>query len=109
MSPPTFFSVGGFRLCACRAASLAWLAFVFPAANPARAADGEGFKFHHEAVLGTSLDLQVNTADAQQAALVETTILAEIERLRKILSSYDPASEISRVNGSTTPVVCSQE
>ena len=74
-----------------------------------RAAGPELFQFHHESVLGTSLDLQVRAADAAQAALVESTILAEIERLRKILSTYDPESEISRFNTSTGAVKCSPE
>ena len=50
-----------------------------------RGADPEVFQFHHEGVLGTSLDLQVNAVDAAQAAVVETAVLEEIERLRKIL------------------------
>jgi thiamine biosynthesis lipoprotein ApbE len=79
-----------------------------PLVDRARA-EGEGFKFHHDAVLGTSLDLQVNAADPQQAALVEGTILAEIERLRKILSIYDATSDVSRVNAAMAPVAVSQE
>ncbi len=67
------------------------------------------FHFHHDAILGTSLDLQVQAPNEQQAAAVETAVLEEIERLRKILSTYDPASEVSRVNASTGPVQCSAE
>ena len=81
--------------------------FVLPLAL--RAAEPGVFSFHHEGVLGTSLDLQVVAADAQQAAAVESAVLAEIERMRKILSTYDPASEISRVNAATGTVPCSQE
>ena len=73
------------------------------------AAGSELFRFHHEGVLGTSLDLQVRAADAAEAGLVETTALAEIERLRTILSGYDPASEVSRFNTSTGPVKVSPE
>ena len=69
----------------------------------------EPFRFHHENILGTSLDLQVSAADEKQAAAVETAVLTEIERLRKILSSYDATSEISRLNQATAPMVCSQE
>jgi thiamine biosynthesis lipoprotein len=85
------------------------LIFVFSLVMPCGAADPQIFQFHHDGILGTSLDLQVRAADAAQAAIVETDLLAEIERLRKILSTYDDASEISRVNAATTPVVCSQE
>ncbi len=74
-----------------------------------RAAEPELFQFHHDDVLGTSFDLQVRAPDAAQAALVETTALEEIERLRKILSTYDPESEISRFNASTGAVKCSPE
>jgi len=74
-----------------------------------RGAEPELFQYHHEGVLGTSLDLQVHAADAAQGELVEATVLEEIERLRKILSTYDPASEISRFNTSSGPVKCSAE
>jgi len=67
------------------------------------------FRFHHENILGTSLDLQVRAADAQQAAVVEASVLQEIERLRIILSTYDDASEISKLNAASGPVICSQE
>jgi thiamine biosynthesis lipoprotein ApbE len=73
------------------------------------AAEPGVFAFHHEGVLGTSLDLQFAAADAQQAAATESAVLAEIERMRKILSTYDPASEISRLNAATGTVPCSQE
>jgi len=91
----------------------AWLAGLLLALSLAGQAHGaeppQVFPFHHEGVLGTSLDLQVQAPDAQQAAVVETAILDEIERLRKILSTYDETSDISRVNVSTTPVPCSPE
>jgi thiamine biosynthesis lipoprotein len=67
------------------------------------------FHFHHEGVLGTSLDLQVMAADEKQAGIVEAAVLGEIERLRKLLSSYDPESELSRLNAATGPMVCSRE
>lgn len=69
----------------------------------------ESFAFHHENVLGTSLDLTISAVDKAQANAAETAVLAEIERLRKILSSYDPASELSRLNAAAAPMVCSQE
>jgi len=66
-------------------------------------------RFHHDAILGTSLDLQVQAANDEQAAAVETAILDEIERLRRILSTYDATSEVSKVNAATGPVICSPE
>lgn len=88
---------------------LAGLLIVLPLRLARSAEPPQVFPFHHEGVLGTSLDLQVQAPDAQQAAAVETAILDEIERLRKILSTYDETSEISRVNASTDPVPCSPE
>lgn len=86
------------------------LAFLIALTLPAsRAAEPELFRFHHEGVLGTSLDLQVRATDAAQAGLVEATALGEIERLRKILSTYDPASEVSRFNASSGPMKCAPE
>lgn len=63
--------------------------------------------FHHDHILGTSFDLIVwGTAD--QAALVERTVLDEIERIRRIISTYDPASEVNRLRMSQ-PARCSPE
>ena len=89
--------------------AFSFVAFSGFAGSIGRGADPEVFQFHHEGVLGTSLDLQVNAADAAQAGAVETAVLEEIERLRKILSTYDPESEISHFNTSTGPVKCSPE
>ena len=55
------------------------------------------YDFQHEGVLGTSLDLLVGAVRADDARVCEQQVLAEIERLRRILSTYDLASEISRV------------
>jgi FAD:protein FMN transferase len=67
------------------------------------------FQFHQEGILGTSLDLTVACRDQAQADAAYKTVLDEIERLRTILSTYDPASEISRVMASRTPVRVSPE
>lgn len=71
----------------------------FPAplndAAPRRLSLGE-FAFHHEGVLGTSLELIVQAGDSGNAQECERQVLTEIERLRRILSTRDPASEISR-------------
>lgn len=48
-------------------------------------------------VLGTSLDLVLEAPRASDALAGEAAVLQEIERLRRILSTYDPASEIRRV------------
>jgi thiamine biosynthesis lipoprotein ApbE len=52
--------------------------------------------FRHENVLGTSLELKVQARSQADAELAESVVLAEIDRLAKVVSSYDPASEFSR-------------
>ena len=51
------------------------------------------YDFHHENVLGTSLELKFAAATAAQADTAEAAALAEIDRLAKILSGYDVTSE----------------
>lgn len=60
-----------------------------------RAAQLDRFKSGYEGVLGTSLDLLIEAPRPTDAIACEREILCEIERLRTILSTYDPASEIS--------------
>ena len=88
---------------------VAMLVMFAPAFLRLTAAEPQIFKFHHDNILGTSLDLVVSATDAQQAAGAETVVLDEIERLRKILSTYDPASDISKLNASSGPVPCPPE
>lgn len=52
--------------------------------------------FHHENVLGTSLQLKISALTLAEAEKAEAAALAEIDRAAKILSAYDPASEFSR-------------
>ena len=49
-----------------------------------------------ENVLGTSLEMKFATASDAEAARAETAALAEFERVGKILSGYDAASEFNR-------------
>lgn len=62
-----------------------------------RAAALERFRGGYEGVLGTSLDVIVEAARPSDAVECEARLLGEIERLRRILSTYDSASEIRRV------------
>ncbi len=48
-----------------------------------------------ENVLGTSFEMKVNSSSEDIADQAETVALAEIDRLSKILSGYDPSSEFS--------------
>ena len=67
------------------------------------------FPFHHDHVIGTSLDLCVVAPNESTAEEAELTVLNEIERLRAIFSTYDAASEISKLNRSREPVKVSAE
>lgn len=53
------------------------------------------YAFHHERVLGTSLELQVVATDAAIATRAERNVLTEVGRLSDILSSYSTDSELS--------------
>jgi thiamine biosynthesis lipoprotein ApbE len=59
--------------------------------------------FHHDHIIGTSLDLWVAAPDEQTAETAETAALMEIERLRRVLSVYDPESEVSHLNRTRGP------
>src|SRR5262245_12325356 len=61
------------------------------------------FSFHHDHVLGTSLDGWIIASSADVAAAAEHLVLDEIERLRQVFSPFDPDSELSRLNRSAAP------
>ena len=66
--------------------------------------------FHHDNVLGTSLDLKVVAAAPAEAERAEAATLAEIDQLARILSTYDATSEISRwLRTCRTPIPVSAE
>jgi thiamine biosynthesis lipoprotein ApbE len=67
------------------------------------------YRFCHEGVLGTSLDLTVITESGDRAGACEGAVLSEIERLRRILSTYDPLSEISRLNSTLEEIPVSSD
>ena len=56
----------------------------------------EKYVTHHENVLGTSLELSLDAETPAAADRAEAAALAEIDRLAKILSSYDKTSEFSQ-------------
>src|SRR5439155_2299083 len=67
------------------------------------------FYFHHDHVIGTSLDLWVVTTGEAVATACERAVLDEIERLRRVFSTYDPESELSKLNRATGAVPASAE
>jgi len=62
----------------------------------ATAATAAPFSFWHDDVLGTSLEITLEADDATAAATAERAVLAEIDRLSAVCSTYDPTSEVSR-------------
>ena len=66
--------------------------------------------FHYENVLGTSLEVKVVAVSATEATRAEATARAEIARIAKIVSTYDPTSEVSQwLKTSHQPVSISPE
>jgi FAD:protein FMN transferase len=59
-------------------------------------ARAEDFTFRHENVMGTSLELIVRAETLVAARDAEVRALAEIDRLSRIFSGYDEASEFRR-------------
>jgi thiamine biosynthesis lipoprotein len=65
------------------------------------------YVFHHENVLGTSLELKVSAATQAAAVIAEAAALGEIDREAKVLSGYDAGSEFSawiKTRGNAVPV-----
>ena len=85
----------------------AWVSV--PVASAATATGEREFAYHHDHLLGTSFDLLVSAPDAATADAAENAALHEIERLRRVLSIYDPASELSHLNRTTGPVSLSAD
>lgn len=66
--------------------------------------------FHHENVLGTSLELKLKTTSNAQATKAEAAVLHEIDRENRILSAWSSTSEFSRwTRTHNAPVRISQE
>ena len=71
-----------------------WIATV--AALGATVGESHQYVYHHENVLGTSLEFRVRAQDPAVAARAESAALQEIDRLAHIFSGYSPDSEFSR-------------
>jgi len=73
-------------------------------------ATGRGESFYHENVLGTSLELHVDSPSLETDRQAEAAVLAELDRLSRILSTYSDASEFRRLlDGEKTPRAASPE
>src|SRR5690606_20165929 len=62
------------------------------------ASERAAFVFHDAAVLGTRLNLFVNTDSKQEAVAAARRARSEIDRLDRILNWRNPASELSQLN-----------
>ena len=73
-------------------------------------ADGrEPYVLHHENVLGTSFELRVWADSPEIASTAEETALAEIDRMARIVSTYDPRSEFRQWQAAGQPQKLSPE
>jgi len=52
--------------------------------------------FRHHPMMGTDVEVRVVGAGAGVARAADAAVVAEIERLERVLSAYDPASELRR-------------
>ena len=64
--------------------------------TPSVSTRAEEFVFRHDNILGTSMDLRVDSLSRKDAEQAEHAALDEIDRLNGILSSYDPESIFSK-------------
>ena len=67
------------------------------------------FTFRHDAVLGTSLEVVVEARDASAARAAEEAVLAEIDRIAAVASTWDADSEISRWLAAGRPAAVSRD
>jgi FAD:protein FMN transferase len=74
---------------------------LLPLINFGRACRSEPYHFEFESVIGTSMDLLVCSRSSRVAEGACRTVLEEIDRLRSILDTRDPASEVSRLERSS--------
>jgi FAD:protein FMN transferase len=77
-----------------------------PHATNAHPAD---FSFHRDHVIGTSFEAWLEASTLEEAEHAEQAMLDEVERLRLVFSTFDPASEISWLNRVTGPVAVSAD
>src|SRR5215831_5272507 len=73
---------------------------LLPFVNLGSACRTEPYHFEFESVIGTSLDLLVCSRSWSAAEGACRRVLEEIDRLRSILDTRDPASEVSRLERS---------
>jgi thiamine biosynthesis lipoprotein len=70
---------------------------LFSLINFGSASHSEVYHFGYESVIGTSMDLLIGSPSASIADGACRSVLQEIERLRCVLDTRDPASEVARL------------
>ncbi|MES2123498.1 MAG: DUF2271 domain-containing protein [Gemmatimonadota bacterium] len=73
------------------------LLFTPPSTALVPAHEPAAFSFRHDGILGTSLDLTFVADSRAEAEEAEAVALTEIERVRRLISTWDPSSEVSRL------------
>src|SRR5215472_14086755 len=76
---------------------------LLPLINFGPACRCEPHHFGYESVLGTSMDLLISSPSSRVAEGACRTVLEEIDRLRSILDTRDPESEVSRLESVNIP------
>ncbi len=56
----------------------------------------EAYRFEHQGLLGTVIDVRVGAHAESSAALADARIALEIERLERVFSAFDASSELCR-------------
>lgn len=81
------------------------------APNPlaAQSVTNEEFTFERDGVLGTSLRLTVAARTGHEAQKLEADVLAEIERVERIVSTWEADGELARAVAAHEPTVVSPE
>lgn len=82
---------------------------IFFALSFASARAAERFSYFHENVLGTSLELHVTAENEATAKAAETSVLAEVDRLKAVLSTWTKDSEIRRWQDAGQDLVLSSD
>ena len=75
-------------------ARLRYVAFLLSVLILTEDTNAEEFVFHHENVLGTSAELRIHADSRSTADAAEEQVLAQIDRLARIVSTYDTQSEV---------------
>jgi FAD:protein FMN transferase len=86
------------------------LALIAGVDGGAQAAETENeYSFHRDHILGTSFDMKVCGVSKLNAEACQQAVLAEIERLNKILNSRNSDSEISQLTAAKSAFKCSAD